>query len=74
MMWRTYREDPDAYDVSSLSTIESYALGGLAVDADDSIVLVLPLFHIDALNAIMGTYLYRGGTMHLQPERTARTC
>jgi long-chain acyl-CoA synthetase len=51
-----------------LSTIESYTLGGLAVDADDSIVLVLPLFHIYALNAIMGTYLYRGGTMHLQPE------
>ncbi len=51
-----------------LSTIESYTLGGLAVDADDSIVLVLPLFHIYALNAIMGTYLYKGGTMHLQPE------
>jgi long-chain acyl-CoA synthetase len=51
-----------------LSTIECYTLGGLAVDADDSIVLVLPLFHIYALNAIMGTYLYRGGTMHLQPE------
>ncbi|MEF8875639.1 MAG: AMP-binding protein [Haloarculaceae archaeon] len=51
-----------------LSTIESYTLGGLAVDADDAIVLALPLFHIYALNAVMGTYLYRGGTMHLQPE------
>jgi long-chain acyl-CoA synthetase len=51
-----------------LTTIEGYTKGGLAIDADDSIVLVLPLFHIFGLNAIMGTYLYRGGTMHLQPQ------
>jgi long-chain acyl-CoA synthetase len=51
-----------------LTTIETYTKGGLAVDAEDSIVLVLPLFHIYALNAIMGTYLYKGGAMHLQPE------
>jgi long-chain acyl-CoA synthetase len=51
-----------------LSTVEAYTKGGLAVDADDSIVLVLPLFHIYALNAIMGTYLTKGATMHLQPQ------
>ena len=51
-----------------LSAIESYDKGGLSVDAEDSIVLVLPLFHIYALNAIMGTYLYSGATMYLQPE------
>ena len=54
-----------------LSAVEAYTKGGLAVDADDSIVLVLPLFHIFALNAIMSTYLYKGGTMHLQPEPDA---
>ncbi|WP_255195945.1 class I adenylate-forming enzyme family protein [Halorarius litoreus] len=51
-----------------LSTVEAYSKGGLAVDADDSIVLVLPLFHIYALNAIMTTYLSKGATMHLQPQ------
>ncbi|WP_255149614.1 class I adenylate-forming enzyme family protein [Halorarius halobius] len=51
-----------------LSSVEAYTKGGLAVDADDSIVLVLPLFHIYALNAILGTYLAKGATMHLQPE------
>jgi long-chain acyl-CoA synthetase len=54
-----------------LSAVEAYTKGGLAVDADDSIVLVLPLFHIFALNAIMSTYLYKGATMHLQPEPDA---
>ena len=51
-----------------LSTIEAYTKGGLPTDADDSIVLVLPLFHIYALNAIMGTYLYRGATMYMIPR------
>jgi long-chain acyl-CoA synthetase len=51
-----------------LTTVEAYTKGGLAIDADDSIVLVLPLFHIFGLNAIMGTYLIRGATMHLQPQ------
>jgi long-chain acyl-CoA synthetase len=51
-----------------LTTVEAYTKGGLAIDADDSIVLVLPLFHIFGLNAIMATYLVRGGTMHLQPQ------
>jgi long-chain acyl-CoA synthetase len=51
-----------------LSTIESYAKGGLPIDPDDSIVLVLPLFHIYALNAIQGTYLYNGAKMHMIPR------
>ena len=51
-----------------LSTLESYSRGGLGVDADDSILLVLPMFHIYALNALLGSYLYRGGTLVLQPE------
>ena len=51
-----------------LSTLESYSRGGLAIDADDSILLVLPMFHIYALNALLGSFLYRGGTMVLQPE------
>ncbi|MFC4544121.1 class I adenylate-forming enzyme family protein [Halosolutus amylolyticus] len=51
-----------------LSTLESYSRGGLAIDADDSILLVLPMFHIYALNALMGSFVYRGATMVLQPE------
>ncbi|MEF8808666.1 class I adenylate-forming enzyme family protein [Natronomonas sp.] len=51
-----------------LSTIEAYAKGGLPIDPDDSIVLVLPLFHIYALNAIQGTYLYNGAKMHMIPR------
>jgi long-chain acyl-CoA synthetase len=51
-----------------LSTIESYDKGGLAVDTEDVGLLVLPLFHIYALNALMGTFLYTGATMVLQPE------
>ncbi len=51
-----------------LSTVESYANAGLAVDPDDSILLVLPLFHIYALNALMSTYMYRGASMTLQAE------
>ncbi len=54
-----------------LSTIESYDTGGLAIDAEDSILLVLPLFHIYALNAIMGTFLYAGAKMVLQPQPEA---
>ena len=51
-----------------LSTIESYTKGGLPVDADDNTALVLPLFHIYALNAIQGTFIYKGGTMHMIPR------
>jgi long-chain acyl-CoA synthetase len=54
-----------------LSTIEAYDNGGLSVDPEDSILLVLPLFHIYALNAIMGTYMYSGATMHMQPQPEA---
>jgi len=51
-----------------LKTVEAYQKGGLPIDPDDSIVLVLPLFHIYALNAIQGTYLYNGASMHLIPR------
>ncbi len=51
-----------------LTTIESYAKGGLPIDPDDSIALVLPLFHIYGLNAIQGTYIYNGAQMYLIPR------
>jgi long-chain acyl-CoA synthetase len=54
-----------------LTTIESYDSGGLPIDPDDSILLVLPLFHIYALNALMGTFLYTGGSIVLQPRPEA---
>ena len=50
-----------------LTTIEAYDKGGLGLDAEDSFLLVLPLFHIYALNALMGTGIYSGTTMYLQP-------
>lgn len=51
-----------------LSTLESYGKSGLGIDADDTIVLVLPLFHIYALNALMGSFMVRGGEINLQPQ------
>ncbi|MDY6765079.1 MAG: AMP-binding protein, partial [Halobacteria archaeon] len=51
-----------------LSTLESYGKGAIGVDGDDSILLVLPLFHIYGLNALMGSYLMRGASMILQAE------
>jgi long-chain acyl-CoA synthetase len=51
-----------------LSAIEGYSNGALGVDPDDALLLVLPLFHIYGLNALMGSYLYRGAEMVLQPE------
>ena len=51
-----------------LATIEGTGRSGMSLDADDSAVLVLPLFHIYALNTLMGTFLYRGATLHLQPK------
>ena len=56
-----------------LETIEAYDLGGLSVDPDSSILLVLPLFHIYGLNAVVGTYLYSGAevVLHAQPDPVA---
>ncbi|PSP88053.1 long-chain fatty acid--CoA ligase [Halobacteriales archaeon QS_4_69_34] len=54
-----------------LSTVESYDKGGLAVDPEDSLLLVLPLFHIFALNALMGTFLYTGASMVMLPRPEA---
>jgi long-chain acyl-CoA synthetase len=49
-----------------LTTIESYSSGGLPIDPDDSVLLILPLFHIFGLNALMGSFLYVGGEMVMQ--------
>lgn len=54
-----------------LTTIASYDAGGLPLDPDDTGLVVLPLFHIYALNALMGTFLYTGATQVLQPRSEA---
>ena len=51
-----------------LSTLESYNRGGLGIDPDDTLVLVLPMFHIYALNALMSTLMVSGAEMNLQPQ------
>jgi len=51
---------------SLLTTIESYSSGGLPIDPEDSVLLILPLFHIYGLNALMGSFLYVGGSMVMQ--------
>jgi long-chain acyl-CoA synthetase len=56
-----------------LSAIESYDKSGLGIDADFSLVLVLPLFHIYALNALMSSFLARGGHLDLQPRPEAES-
>jgi len=54
-----------------LKTIESYDKGGLVLDPDDTFLLVLPLFHIYALNALLGTGLYEGCRMVMQAQPEA---
>lgn len=51
-----------------LSAVESYSQGGLMVGPDDTLLLVLPLFHIYGLNALLGSYTYAGSKMVLQPK------
>ena len=51
-----------------LSAIESYDRSGLGIDPDLTLVLVLPLFHIYALNALMSLFLARGARLSLQPR------
>ena len=51
-----------------LSALESYDRGGLGIDAEDTLVLVLPLFHIYALNALLSTFMASGGELNLQPQ------
>lgn len=56
-----------------LSALESITKSTPASDPDDTLLLVLPLFHIYGLNALMTLYCYRGGTIVLQPRPDAET-
>ena len=51
-----------------LSASEGYHRSGLGIDPDFTLVLVLPLFHIYALNALMSSFLLRGAQLNLQPR------
>jgi long-chain acyl-CoA synthetase len=51
-----------------LSAVESYNQSGLGLDSDFTLVLVLPLFHIYGLNALMTSFMGRGGEINLQPR------
>ncbi len=59
-----------------LTAIESLAKSGPMGDNEETILLVLPLFHIYALNAILGGVIYSGATIVLQalpdPEEMLR--
>ena len=54
-----------------LSAVEGYDKSGLGIESDYSLVLVLPLFHIYALNALMSLFLMRGAHLNLQPRPEA---
>ena len=54
-----------------LSAVEGYDKSGLGIESDYSLVLVLPLFHIYALNALMSSFLMRGAHLDLQPRPEA---
>lgn len=56
-----------------LSAIEGYNRSGMGIAPDLSLVLVLPLFHIYALNALMGSFLIRGAHLDLQPRPEAES-
>ncbi|MDZ7730834.1 MAG: class I adenylate-forming enzyme family protein [Natrialbaceae archaeon] len=51
-----------------LSAIESFSKSGISADADDTLVLVLPMFHVYAMNALMGSYVYQGAELVLVPQ------
>ncbi len=51
-----------------LTALEAYDAGGIPIDPDETGLLVLPLFHIYALNALLGTYLYNGASSVLLAE------
>lgn len=50
-----------------LTAVESLTKSTPRVDPSDTLLLVLPLFHIYGLNALLTTYLYCGATIVLQP-------
>lgn len=49
-----------------LSAIDSIVRFGIMGDPEQKVLLVLPLFHIYALNAILGGSLYNGATIVMQ--------
>jgi long-chain acyl-CoA synthetase len=50
-----------------LKTLESLSKSPAgAVDPDDTVLFVLPMFHIPTMFAVFGTHLYRGATVVLQ--------
>ncbi|WP_330631888.1 class I adenylate-forming enzyme family protein [Halocatena halophila] len=51
-----------------LTSLEAYDAGGNPIDPDKTGLLVLPLFHIYALNALLGSYLYNGASSVLLAE------
>jgi long-chain acyl-CoA synthetase len=51
-----------------LSSVESVAGECVPIDPDDTLLLVLPLFHIYALNSLMCTSLYSGGEIKILEE------
>jgi long-chain acyl-CoA synthetase len=48
-----------------LTAVDSMAKSGyyVPVDPDSSVLVAIPLFHAAGLNALLGVYLYRGGTV-----------
>ncbi|MFB6282889.1 MAG: class I adenylate-forming enzyme family protein [Halobacteria archaeon] len=49
-----------------LTSLESFTKSGPSLDPDNTLLLVLPLFHVYGLNALMLMYLYNGGEVVLQ--------
>ncbi|MFP4631840.1 MAG: class I adenylate-forming enzyme family protein [Halobacteriales archaeon] len=48
-----------------LSGLESFTKTAPRIDPDDTVLVVLPLFHVYGLNILLGTYLYSGGEVVL---------
>ena len=51
-----------------LTAIESLSKSGVSADPDDTLVMVLPMFHVYAMNALLGSYIYQGAEMALVPQ------
>ncbi len=56
-----------------LKSLESFTKTSTKIDPDDTLLIVLPLFHIYGLNILMTTHLYSGGEVVLMASPEPRS-
>ncbi len=56
-----------------LKSLESFTKTSTKIDPDDTLLIVLPLFHVYGLNILMTTHLYSGGEVVLMASPEPRS-